>query len=125
MLLNKAPVVNAADRLDKEEFITFSRGVSLDERVKISSYKQAVAALEQILATASDAKAILKSDPDKNDVHYRRFVDDSAPWQNATTNTEVSLRPALYVFRCTNRETNETQEKTQSCTTKCTVEFKF
>jgi hypothetical protein len=126
VLLDKAPVLDAAKfKLEKEEFIKLARGVAIASSSKINSSKQAIKVLEDIIRSTGSTTATLKSNPDKNDVRYRRYVDDNAPWQNATTNTQVSLRPALYVFRCTDKKSGKTLEKTQSCTTDCTVEFDF
>jgi hypothetical protein len=124
MLLDKAPVLTSDDKLEKDEFITFTRAITFDT-AKIENSKQAIAELEGVLASVGNTKATLRSEPKDNEVVYRRYVDNSAPWQSATTNTQVLVRPALYIFRCTNKKTGETKEKTQSCTGNCTVEFKF
>lgn len=123
-LLNKAPVLTSESRLERDDFVSFTRAITFSSS-EIKTDKQAIAELEAVVANAGNPKASLKSDPKDNEVTYRRYVDDSAPWLSATTNTEVSVRPALYVFRCTNKKTGETQQKTQSCTHNCTVEFKF
>lgn len=127
LLLGKAPVLTTSsdEKLEEEEFITLTRAITLTQTARINSSRQAIYALEDVLADAGNSTATIKSDPDKNEVTYRRYVDNSAPWQSATTNTKVSVRPALYVFRCTDRKSGATQQKTQSCTSNCTVEFKF
>lgn len=126
VLLDRAPVLDGVEgKLEDDEFINLTRAVTLSQKGKIQSIEQSIKALEELIKAVGNPTATLKSNPEKNDVLYRRAVDDSAPWQSATTNTQVSVRPALYVFRCTDRKTGITKEKTQSCTGDCTVEFDF
>lgn len=69
--------------------------------------------------------ATVESVPDGLVVTYRPITDPEAQELTATTRDEFPLRPALYVFRCTNPTTGQVVTQRKSCATNCRVVFNF
>jgi len=129
-LLRRAPllqdsmtVVEESDYV--EEVLAFFHGVARpDSLVRIRSGRDAVRALEGLLAPDS-VSAHLQSDPPGFRVHYYRIADGSSTSVETTTDTTLILPAGLYRFGFFNTRTGELREQGRACLQDCSIRWRF
>lgn len=91
---------------------------------EIRSPEDATRALEASLGGIV-VQAKVRSQPSRIVVRYRRLIDPPGAERSVTTDDDIQLPPALYLFEARHPVSGKVQEQRKSCATPCNVQFVF
>ncbi len=129
-LLMKAPLLRdtvtvAEESAYLEEVLAFFQGIQeRDSLVRIRSSRDAVRALEDVLAPDS-VSVRLQSDPPGFPVRFYRISDGASATIEVTTDTTLILPAGLYRYGFFNSVTGELREQGRVCLQNCLIRWKF
>lgn len=108
-----------------EEVLAFLSAISQrDSTVRIRSGRDAVRALEDLLAPDS-VDVLLQSDPPGFSVQFHRISDGPESARDVTTDSILQLPAGLYRFGFFNSATGELRQQGRVCLDDCRIRWRF
>jgi hypothetical protein len=129
-LLAKAPLLkDSMTVVEETEYMEevlafFSAIAARDSAVRIRSGRDAVRALEDLLAPDS-VNVLLQSDPPGFPVRFHRISDGPETVQQVTTDSLLKLPAGLYRFGFFNNATGEIRQQGRVCLDDCRIRWRF
>jgi hypothetical protein len=108
-----------------EEVLAFFSAIAArDSAVRIRSGRDAVRALEDLLAPDS-VNVLLESDPPGFPVRFHRISDGPESVREVTTDSVLKLPAGLYRFGFFNSATGEIRHQGRVCLDNCRIRWRF
>ena len=123
LLKDSMTVVEETEYME-EVLAFFSAIAARDSAVRIRSGRDAVRALEDLLAPDS-VHVLLESDPPGFQVRFHRISDGPGSVREVTTDSVLKLPAGLYRFGFFNSATGEIRQQGRVCLDNCRIRWRF
>jgi len=123
LLKDSMTVVEETEYME-EVLAFFSAIAARDSAVRIRSGRDAVRALEDLLAPDS-VNVLLESDPPGFPVRFHRISDGPGSVREVTTDSVLKLPAGLYRFGFFNSATGEIRQQGRVCLDNCRIRWRF